>query len=256
MSEQQNPPENNQQAQDPSSNQLQPSSPSSISIIQNIFTRPEQAYRDIQQNYPVLLPLVLIMSFNALLLILLFSNIDFEWYVEHMVNLTAGETSRMEQDQVRQAFSMMSASSLGMVSALSAVIGIAVVYCINALYFVIVSGLTGDGFQFKQWLSFVSWSSMPSLLAVFVSFLFILTSANGQIAPESINQLSLNELFFGLNPVEGLGNILASTDLTLFWSIALMTIGYAKWTEKSQAKSFFIVILPYVIFYAVRIFML
>ncbi len=228
----------------------------SLSILTNIFSSPQEAYKNIQQEYPILLPLFLIIGLNAILAILLFMNIDFEWYVDHMVEISAGEKSIAEQDQVRQGFSMMSASTMGILGAVTGAIGLVIIFCINALYFVIVSNITNDGFQFKQWLSFISWSSMPAIITALASIVMILTSSNGQIAPESLDVLSLNELFFGMDPVKGLGNILATTSITQFWIIALMTIGYSKWTEKSLGQSFFIVIIPTLIYFGVRLLML
>ena len=76
---------------------------SSMSIMTNIFTAPEKAFKDIQQAYPILLPLLTLIIAQAVVAVLLFSNIDFEWYVDHMVELTAGDLSRAEQDQTRSA---------------------------------------------------------------------------------------------------------------------------------------------------------
>jgi len=230
--------------------------PSSFSILTTIFTEPQKAFKDIQYSYPVLLPLLSIIALNAILVIMLFASIDFEWYIDHMVEISAGEASKAEQDQVRQGLSLFSPTAMGSMGAVGAAIGILVIYCLMAFYFVIVSNISNDGFQFKQWLSLVSWSSIPTLVGTLAAFVVILTTSNGQIVPEALDPLSLNELFFGMDPVKGLGNILASTNITLFWSIALLTIGYAKWTEKTIAKSFLIIILPYVFYYGVRFLML
>ncbi|WP_444994578.1 YIP1 family protein [Aliikangiella sp. IMCC44359] len=227
------------------------STSSSISILTNIITSPQQAFKDIQHAYPILLPFLAVVLMNAVVVILLFASIDYEWYVDHMVEAQAGELSRAEQDQTRAAFEMMSPSLMSGFGAGGVIVGIGIMYSVMALYFVIVSNVTNDGFQFKQWFSFISWTSIPTLIGALASLVIIITSSNGQFAPESINPLTLNELFFGLNPLKGVGSILAKVDITMFWSIALMTIGYAQWTEKSIGKAFGIVILPYLIFYGI-----
>jgi len=198
-------------------------STSSMSILTNIFTAPEKAYKAIQQDYPVLLPLLLIIAAQAVVAVLMFSSIDYQWYVDYMV---------------------------------FAAIGIPAIFAIFSLYYVIVSNITNDGFQFKQWFSFIAWSSLPMLVDVLASAVTILTASNGQFAPESINPLTLNELFFGMDAMQGLGNIMASTSITLFATLTLLTIGYSKWTEKSLGKSFMIIIVPYVIYYGIRFLML
>lgn len=223
-----------------------------ISILSNIIADPRRAFKDIQAFYPVLSPLLFILILNALLVVFMFASIDFDWYIEHMVEVSAGEASKAEQDQVRQGLGFMSPMAMGAIGAIFGAIFIAVIFCVTSLYFVIVSSITNDGFQFKQWLSFVSWTSIPSLVGTLAAFVVILTSTNGQFAPETIDPLSLNALFFELDAIKGAGNILASTNITVFWSIALMTIGYSQWTNKSVAKSLVIVLIPYALYYGAR----
>ena len=225
-------------------------------IFSNIVAAPQKAYLGIQNNYPVLFPLLSIILLNVLMILFLYASIDYEWFIDHMVELQGDDLSTAEKDQTRQALGMMSPSMMGGIGAISVAVILPIVFSIQALYFVIVSGITNDGFQFKQWFSFTAWSSIPSLIGTLASFVVILTASNGQIAPESVNPLTLNELFFGLNPIKGAGSILASTDISIFWILALMTIGYSQWTDKTLAKSFLIVSLPFVLYYGVRFLLL
>jgi hypothetical protein len=229
---------------------------SSFSIISNIFADPQQAYKDIQHSYPSLIPVSLMMTLNIAMILLLFNQIDFNWYVDHLVEATAGDKSKLEQDQTRQAMEMMTPTMMSTMGAVGIFIMTLVAFSITSLYFVMVSNINNDGFQFKQWFSFVSWSSLPALIGTLASIAMIFSSSDGQFAPESINPLSLNELFFNLDPMQGIGSLLASTDITVFWTITLMTLGYAKWTESSLVKSFGIVLIPYVLFNAVRLLMI
>lgn len=225
---------------------------SSWQIMSHIFTTPNQAYQAIQTQTPIWFPLLLTIGMSILVVILLFSNIDFEWYLEHMVEIAAGDASKAEQDQIRQAMSMMPASGMATFGAFSAAISIAVIFAIQAFYFVIVSGVTNDGIGFKQWFSFVCWSYLPGLVSGIASIMVILTSSNGQIAPETLNPFSLNALFFDMDAAKGLGNIYATTDLTLFWSMALMVLGYSQWTKRSLANSAALVLSPFALYYLVR----
>ena len=118
-------------------------------------------------------------------------------------------------------------------------------------YFLIVSKVNGDGFEFKQWFSFVAWTSLPGLLAILAMFAMIFTSETMQIAPDSLNPLSLNELIFGLEPSKGMGKLLSSLHLPQFWSLAVMVIGYKAWTKKSLMSSALVVLMPIIIVYVV-----
>ncbi len=230
-------------------------STSSLTLLTNIFTSPQQAFQDLREDYPVLLPLLTLILVNAALVLLLFTFIDFQWYVDHMVEMQAGDLSLAEQKGVRSAFEMMSPNTMGAIGAGTVAIFLPIVFSLQAAYFVIVSNINNDGFEFKQWFSFISWCSLPSLMGALASLVVIFTSSNGQFAPETLNPLSLNALFFNLNAVKGLGAVLASIDLSVFWTMTLMTIGYSKWTNKSVPVSFFIILVPYILFYGIRFLM-
>lgn len=228
----------------------------SISIFSNIFIAPQKAFKDIQYRYPIVLPLLLNMLFSAGLFLLLFTNIDFEWYVDHMVEISAGDKSKSEQDQARQLLEMLSPTMTGISSGISAAIATAIIFCGFAIYYVFISSINNDGFEFSQWFSFVCWTSVPMLIGILASIMMILFSTTGQIALESLDPLSLNQLFFRLDPTQGLGEILASTNILTFWTIGLMAMGYSSWTGKSILQSFFIVMIPYISYYAILIFLL
>ena len=223
-----------------------------LSILTNLFTAPQAAFEGIIRESPILLPMLTIIAINAILVVFLYTNIDYPWFVDHMVELQAGDLSKAEQNQVRQGMEMMSPRVMGGVGAFSVAAVLCVIFCLEALYFLIVSNIAGDGFRFKQWLALVSWTAMPSLLGSLAAFVNILSSSNGQIAPESLNPLSLNELFFNLQATQGIGAILASVDITLFWTLALMVMGYAKWTQRSLIKSSLIVLTPFVVIFGIR----
>lgn len=247
--------DNNNQAGDSSEDKTnepyQPSSTSYSTILSNIFTSPVEAMQQVQENYNILLPLLTLMSATVVVFAYYYVAVDYQWYIDHMVEISAGELSKSEQEQTRAAFTMMSKTTMASITAITAAIGVAIVFVIQAVYFVIVSNITNDGFQFKQWMSFVAWSSLPSLLAYLAMIVYISSSSNGQIAFETLNPLSLNDLFFGLDANEGAGKMLASLDLTKFWSMYIMIVGYQKWTGKSISSSSIVVLIPFIGIYGI-----
>ncbi len=227
-------------------------SATSMSIMTNIFTNPQTAFDEIKIKYPVIVPLFTMILLQAALLILMYMSIDYKWYVDEMVQRATTADSKQEDiDAMRQGMEMMSATTTGILGAVFAVLFIAVMYCVMALYFVIISAITNDGIKFKQWYSFIAWTSMPATIGILAGFVMVLTSSNGQIMPESLNPLSLNELFFNMDATKGLGAVLAGTSITAFWSFALLTIGYAKWTGKSTTISAAIIFALYAFTYGI-----
>ncbi|MGB0496522.1 MAG: YIP1 family protein [Kangiellaceae bacterium] len=228
-----------------------PSIASNFAILSNIFTSPVEGMQQIQHRYNVLFPLLTLIIATVVVFTYYYAAVDYQWYIDHMVEISAGELSKSEQDQTRAAFEMMSQSTMGSITTVTAAIGIVIFMIIQAVYFVIVSNITNDGFQFKQWLSFVAWSSQPALLVYVAMLAYIFFSSNGQIAFETLNPISLNDLFFNYDATQGVGKMLASLDLTKFWSMYIMIIGYQKWTNKSMANSASIVLIPFVAIYSI-----
>ena len=144
---------------------------------------------------------------------------------------------------------MMSQTAMASITSVTILIMVPIVYVLQSVYFVIVSNVNNDGYEFKQWLSFIAWTNMPSLLAVFAMFATIFFSANGQVPPDTLNSLSLNELFFGLEPSKGLGKLLSSIHIGQLLSFFVMVVGYQTWTKKSMANSAMIVLAPFILFY-------
>lgn len=229
----------------------------SLSIISDIFTSPNKAFEDIKVNYPIMLPLFTVLILNAAMVILLFMSLDYQWYVDELVQrATTAESTQEEIAAMRNAFGAMSATTTGLIGGIFGAIFLALMYAVMALYFVMMSAINNDGYKFKQWMSFISWTSLPSIIGTLASFVVILSSSNGQIAPESINPLSLNELFFGLDATKGIGSMLAGTGITTLWTFALMVIGYSKWTNKSMAMSAIVITCLYSFAYGIWFLMI
>jgi hypothetical protein len=224
----------------------------SLSIMTNIFTNPQTAFDEIKIKYPILLPLFTLILLQAALIILMYTTIDYKWFVDEMVQrVTDADSNQEDIDAMRNGMEMMSATTTGIVGAVFASLFIAAMYSVMSLYFVIISAISNDGLKFKQWYSFVAWTSMPGIVGMLAGFVMVLTASNGQIMPEAINPLSLNELIFNIDSTKGLGAVLAGTSITAFWSFALMVIGYAKWTGKSTAVSVAIIFALYAITYGI-----
>ncbi len=226
-------------------------SASYVEILTNIFTAPSKAMRQIQTDYAITLPLLTLLGFTGAVIFIYYTSVDYDWMVDYMVQSAAGDISKAEQNQMKDAFNIMSPTAMAIVSAISATIFIAIIYVIQTVYLLIVSNVNNDGFDFKQWLSFISWSAMPSLLANVAILAVIFSSSNGQIPPDALNPLSLNQLLFEFPSSNGIGKLLETIHLPQIWSLVVMIIGYKVWTNKSSNVSTAIILAPFILIYAI-----
>lgn len=224
---------------------------SNLTLLTNVLTSPAKGMSQVKERYSVALPMLTVTLLTGFAMYYYYTIVDYAWLVDYIVETTAGDLSKAEQDQTRAGMNMMPQEVMGIVSGISMMIVIPIFYIIHAVYFLIVSNITNDGYGFKQWLSFVSWTSIPGIFIAIAMFVFLLTSSNGQISPESINPLSLNELFFNLEAHQGLGKMLAQLHLATFWTIAIMILGYQEWTKKSMGTSVAVVLIPFILIYGI-----
>ena len=222
-----------------------------FSILVNLITSPQQAYQAMKFDYPILFPLMIFIVLMITTTILYMTSVDYEWFVEQQVEMMAGDKSKAEQDLVRAQFDLMSPLVQSLVQSAFLTIGYIVMFCAYSGYYVINSGINNDGYDFKQWFSFIAWAWIPKCIMFFMAIVIILISDNGQIPQDSLNPTSLNYLFFELSPASGLGSLFSMIDLGTVWSWIIMTIGYQVWTKSSIAKSAFITLLPYIVIYGI-----
>jgi hypothetical protein len=74
---------------------------------------------------------------------------------------------------------------------------------------------------------------------------------NGQLSPDQLNALSLNQLIFHTPISSSWNGLLNAISLPSLWATVVAIIGYRAWTEKSLGTSSFIVLLPQIVIYGI-----
>lgn len=220
-----------------------------LSIFKNILFDPNKAFKAIQADYPIALPLILFLSLATFATFLYYALVDYDWFVEQSVEMLAGDKSKSEQNTIRSQMSLVSPMLQGILSAVILVFGSLILFVVYAGYYVLCSSINNDGYDFKQWFSFIVWSWIPNSFSVLISILIILLSDNGQVSQEALNPTSLNSLFYNLETTSGLRSLFSSIDIATFWTIGIMIVGYKTWTNCSLGKSITIVLLPYFVIF-------
>lgn len=119
-----------------------------------------------------------------------------------------------------------------------------IILLIHAWYLKAVSRISKDGISFADWMSFVSWGRVPYVIGFIVTIIAFLVGDETHG-----NWLSIS--YYVPPPSSMWGSLLASSlDLPLIWALAVMTVGYRVWTEKSMVESASIVCGPFVVLYA------
>jgi Yip1 domain len=211
-----------------------------------MFVDPGKSFTAIKNKSMVLLPLLLVMLGTAALLFWYYQQVDFAWLQD---KLLAGK--ELEPAQREAAAKMMTRGFITNMSIISALVMTPIIYAVIALYFLIVAKVTDIDVAYGKWFAFVAWSAAPNILVILLGAMQIMLTSNGQLTPNQLNPLSLNQLFFHLELNNPWTSLLDSVSVTGLWSMALTVIGFRVWSNKPMAKSIAIVIVPYLVIFGV-----
>ncbi len=210
-----------------------------------MFCEPSKAFSDIRNHGRPLLPLLLITLGSALIIFWYYNSVDFLWLQDHLVTAIPDAAQR---EAAKKFMTKGAMSTMGVVSIL---IGIPLFSALLACYFLIVAKIKNLPISFSKWFAFVTWSSVPGLLILPLGAIQILLSHNGQLAPEQLNPLTLNQLLFHVDMAHPWKGLLDSVNFTTLWSLGLMTVGFQAWSKLSRATSLFFVLLPSGVIYGI-----
>jgi hypothetical protein len=226
------------------------SNPSAFGSLINIFLEPRKTLDDVRQHtnwlwWPLLL------TFGAVILTIVAYYGMADWDVIRQQQADAMSNYNLTKDQIAQALAGMSRTKIIMQGSIAVVIIFGLIYLIQALYLFLAAKIVGAEVQgFGSWFSFTAWTYFPGFLGSLAALVAILAYGK-QATFVSVDVTSLNTLIFKLPADHSWFNYANTIHLALFWSIALMTIGFSAWSKSSLGKSAAIVLAPHVLLYGI-----
>ncbi|HEY3645439.1 MAG TPA: YIP1 family protein [Gammaproteobacteria bacterium] len=228
------------------------SNPTALGSLLNIFLEPRKTFEDLRQHNGWLwFPLVL--ALGALMVTFMFYYGTADWDVIRQQQADVLSNYHMTRDQIDQALNHMTRTGLVLQTSIFLVIFLVIIYLIQALYLFLAAKVTGSEVQgFGSWFSFTCWAYFPSFLGSIATLAAFLVYGK-QATMMSIDVTSLNTLIFKVPMDNPWFTMLSNLHLALFWSFALMVIGFSAWTKSSLAKSAAITLAPHALIYGVWI---
>lgn len=176
--------------------------------------------------------------------------VDFPWLVEETVRTALPPGGDPAAAAAIREF--MSPT----VQIVSAAVGILLVtlliYTIQSLYLHLVNKAVGEpSLRFGQWFAFSAWTAFPSIFVSLSMAVVILMAGSNQLSQQELSPLSLQSLFLHAEPGSSWATWGNSLNLVTFWILALMVVGFRRWTGSSLAKSTIVVLAPWVLLYGI-----
>ena len=194
-------------------------------------------------------PLLISIALACGLFMYYYSWVDFDWLVEETIRQIPAEDRAASADAVR---SFMTPRNSIVSTVIAIVVMTFVIYLIEAIYLHLANKLTtGAEIRFGQWFSFAAWTAFVGIFGSLAAFVVILLADSNQLSQDSLQVLSVNNLLLHAGPDDPWFRWGNSLTLVNFWMLALMSIGYARWTGASMVKSTIIACLPWVLIFGI-----
>ncbi len=194
-------------------------------------------------------PLLITLLLASGMMVYYYSWVDFPWLVEETIRQVPADDRAESADTIRK-FMSPGVSTWTTVAAI--VIFTFIIYAIQATYLHLANKLiTGAEIGFGQWFSFSVWTGFVSVFGVLAAFATIFMASSNQLSTQDLQVLSLNSLVVHASAGDPLFTWASTLTLINFWTLFLMSIGYAGWTGASIVKSTIIAVLPWVLIFGV-----
>ncbi len=226
------------------------SSYSMLNAMMDIVAAPGKALDEIKLHTSWLWwPLLISILLASGMMVYYYNWVDFPWLVEETIRQMPAENRAEGADMVR---SFMSVGTSTWTTVAAIVVMSLIIYTIQATYLHLVNkATTGAEIGFGQWFSFSVWTAFVGVFGALAAIVVIFLADSNQLGGEKLQVLSLNALLVHANPGDRLYTWASTLSLINFWTIALMSIGYARWTGATIVKSAIIAALPWVLIFGI-----
>jgi hypothetical protein len=194
-------------------------------------------------------PLLITLLLAAGLWIYYYNWIDFPWLIEETIRQIPAEDRAERADAVRQ---FMSPGRSMWMTVIAIVVFTFVIYTVQATYLHLANKIiTAADIGFGSWFSFTVWTAFVGVFGALAAFVMILMADSNQLAAQDLAVLSMNSLLIHASPGDAWFTWANSLNLVHFWSLFLMSIGFARWTGAEIMKSTVIAVLPWVLIFGI-----
>jgi hypothetical protein len=216
----------------------------------DIVASPGKALDEIRQHTSWLWwPLLITILLASGLFMYYYNWVDFPWLVDETIRQIPVENRAESEDTIRQ---FMQPGSSMWTTVIAVVIMSFIIYAIQATYLHLANKLiTGAEIGFGGWFSFTVWTSFVGVFGTLAGFATILMADSNQMSTQALAVLSLNSLLVHASPGDAWFTWASSLTLINFWTLFLMSIGFARWTGAEMVKATVIAVLPWAVIFGV-----
>jgi Yip1 domain len=213
-----------------------------------LILNPSAAFQSLKEKPSFWFPLVVLSLSTAAVLFWFYSVVDFAWLRDQIL-ASGAQFEKMSEAQRAQASGMISQKTMMLSSIIGAIVIVPVIRFIEAIYYLLVGKMTRVEGSLKQWFALACWSGFPAVLAVVLMAVSILLRGNGQMTPDAMSMLSLNELFFHVPMGSKWHGLLSSITILNPYIWWLTIVGVKVFSGRSMLYGVMVVMVPLALIY-------
>lgn len=220
----------------------------SLSVAVNIFTAPAAAFAAIKEKPSPWLPMLLILAAYGLTAVLYVNGVDLPWMLDRQMQQAGSQITEEQRAQAVEVALRISPTTYAAIAAVTSPLGLLIFVALYALYLLAVGAATRTGIKYGQWFALCWWSSLPWLLGMLATVVYLATNDIRFVPQEALNPLSFGNLL----SIEAAGapmlqRVALALDPTTLWAFVLLIMGYQAFSKKSIVHAALVVIAPLVV---------
>ncbi|MEM7217306.1 MAG: YIP1 family protein [Pseudomonadota bacterium] len=219
-----------------------------LKLFVDLFTAPGAAFATLKAKPGFLLPLLLLVAAAVGLNAAYFALVDPEFLVEDILQ-RAGDDITAEEERGIREFANAEGRGGRWLPTIGGGFFFIVILLVHATYYSLVSMARGHQIRFRQWFAFVSWSYLPSLLALLAGAIALAIAPGFELSLNDLNPLSIANLL-NVDGLSGNARVLQQIDVTQLWTLCLLALGYRAWTGARWAVSLLVALVPFIVAYS------
>ena len=162
---------------------------SSLTILTNIITAPQQAFVAIKERPAVWVPLVILIVLSCAASVAYILSVDLAWMLDQTF-AQAQNLPAADRERALEAALKLPRAVYAVFGAAGGAVGLPIVLALTALYYTGVSFMTRDSTRFEHWFALAAWSAIPLALGRLASIVHVLSGDARFMRPEAVNPFS------------------------------------------------------------------
>ena len=194
----------------------------------------------------VWLPLLILIGSSSALFAYYYHWVDMDWLIDQSLNAIPPEDRATAEPGVR---AFMTPVALSAITFASTIFIVVIINALQGAYLHLMSKLSGaQGLRFMHWFSLSAWANFVGIIGILAGVLTLIMADNNQLGQEELMSLNAN-LLLGASPGDRWFTWATSLRPFTVWAVALIGLGYARWTHCSTGKAMVIAFAPWVLIY-------